>query len=380
MPKFTIIREGRKIDEITASGDRIELGSARSCAVSLDDLLISLKQAALVRGKAGEPYRIEPMSRLPAFTLDGATVDQPLPVQDGATVEIEGYQIKIHYLSGEIAGTAPRVSEPGAAAADQALPPPLEPDLPPPLEPGEPALSAAVPTSTVPPIRHETPATAGDLDKTVFVRRVGKLVAIGGPLAGQHWDLASGETKIGRDPAQNHVVIRLDAQGQVDNSISRRHASVHVMGEKVFVEDQKSAAGTFVAGRQLPPSQKVEIKDQDVIEIRSSKDSTFLRLELLRSTAPPPPPIARPEPVAAPVREPAPAAPRHDELVPADEGEGSERAAGRRRRRTTRADYDENPFMPMEQKQGGRARPRWMWVVAAAALLVIGALVILVLG
>ncbi|MEW5701923.1 MAG: FHA domain-containing protein [Candidatus Zixiibacteriota bacterium] len=385
MPKFTIVRAGQKISETTASGERIELGSARTCAVYIDDLLIALKQAAFVRSKAGEPFHLEPLSRLPALKMDGVAVEGVVPVRDGATIQVEGYEVRIQYLPGELAvaggvpsaeALSPREPE---IARDLPLPPPLEPELPPPLDLAEAESPLRQPMGRESPL--PTPPISSDREKTVFVQRIGKLVAIGGPLRGQQWDLAIGETRIGRDPAQNHIVVRLDAQGGVDNSISRRHASIHVVGNQVFVEDQHSAAGTFIAGRQLPPGERVAIKNQDVIEIRSAKESTLLRLELPGVAAPQPSALPR-EPLREPVRERPVETPRYrEEPIPVGEDEGDrERMAGRRRRRPGRTDYDENPFVPMEGTRGRGSLPRWVWiVVAVVAVLVVGTLLVLAL-
>ncbi|HUU45531.1 MAG TPA: FHA domain-containing protein, partial [Acidobacteriota bacterium] len=361
MPKFTILREGQVVDEVTLEGERIEMGSAHTCQLFVDDLLIALKQAVFVKEESEDSYRVEPLSRVPAFTLDGQPVDGPTPVSGGATLAIEGYEIRIAYEpSKPTVAPKPREAAPAAprmpSASEPPLPEPL-PEPPPPLVDLTPPVPATPPRSPVPP---SVPHGEGpDLERTVFVRTVGRLVATAGPLTGQSWDLRGGETKIGRDTSQNQIVIRLDAAGQVDTSISRRHASIHVVGDRLFVEDQSSAAGTFVNGQQVPPGQKVEIRGGDLIEVRSARASTVLRLELGRRVAAPlPPPLIPPQP-ASPPPQPLPPLPTSEppEFV-SDEGQGFDpilsgspadyRTPPERDRGDDREAVDNNPFLPRD--------------------------------
>lgn len=384
MPKFSIAKDGRPVGQVDAHGDRIELGSARTCQVVIDDLLISLKQAAFVKSPGTGQYVVEAVSRVPAFTLNGIVVEQPTEVPDGALLGIEGYSIKIEYLPGERLTASPaqavRSVTPIPPMEEPPLPPPLEPDLPAPLEQSQPKIAAPAPIASA-PVRSDA-----DMERTVFVRRVGRLVATGGPLAGQHWDLKSGETRIGRESGQNDIVVRFDSQGNVDNSVSRRHASVHVIGDRIFVEDVGSVAGTFLNGVAVPARQRVEVKPQDVIEIRSSRESTFLRLELERSAAPSIPvaaPVAAPhaapaqpiqaQPIAAePIRA---AAPRHEAPVVGDFGSDEPPPARRRRRESSPAD---NLFVPAEAPRSRGKIPTWGWVVAGAGIVLLVVILLLI--
>ncbi len=378
MPRFTITREGKPVSQTDAHGERIELGSARTCQVLIDDLLISLKQAAFVRGSTSEVFLLEPVSRVPAFSLNGVVVEISTEVPDGAVLTIEGYEVRIDYLPGEIVSVstpavvpAPAVSQ-RVKPAEPPLPPPLEPDLPPPLEVSQPRISESTVISPVITQKSEN----ADMERTVFVRRVGRLVATSGPLNGHAWDLKSGETRIGRESGQNDIVIRFDAQGNVDSSISRRHASVHVTGERVFVEDAGSAAGTFVNGIVVPPRQRVEVKAQDLIEIRSSRQSTLLRVELDRHSGPAvshPPPPPQPAPmVAEPLRTPAPThhSPQSGDLA------AEEAPVVRRRRRETNA--ADNLFVPLEETRRSGKIPTWGWIAAGAGVLLLIVIILLV--
>jgi pSer/pThr/pTyr-binding forkhead associated (FHA) protein len=70
------------------------------------------------------------------------------------------------------------------------------------------------------------------------------------------FSLAGGEVTIGRSPG-NTIVI--------DNAgVSRRHAVIRVVGEKVVLEDLDSANGTFVRGQRV---EEYELRDGDEIAI-----------------------------------------------------------------------------------------------------------------
>lgn len=382
MPRFTITKDGKPIGLVDAYGDRIELGSARTCQVVIDDLLISLKQAAFARNSSNALYQVEPVSRVPAFTLNGTVVEGQMEVTDGAQLGIEGYVVKIDYLPGDIVSASPPPLQPAplpvSSLRDVPLPPPLEPDLPPPLEPTVP--STPSPAAVTTPVSASSRGT-DDMERTVFVRRIGKLVAIAGPLAGQSWDLKSGETRIGRESGQNDIVIRFDAQGNVDNSVSRRHASVHVVGDRVYVEDAGSAAGTYANGTAVPARQRVELNPNDVIEIRSSRESTMLRVEIASArVAPPPAPVppAQAAPIPEPPRpvQPVVPAPHHEVPRPGDFG-AEEVPVARRRRRSN--EPSENPFESFDSAPTGRQIPKWVWIAGGAAILVIVLVVLLLI-
>ncbi|MEW5875926.1 MAG: FHA domain-containing protein, partial [Candidatus Zixiibacteriota bacterium] len=91
MPVFTISKGGKTLETLSLDGDRIEMGSANACRLFIDDLLISLKQAAFVR--SGDGYDLEPLSRTPVVKVNGEPVTQRVKVPTGAVIEVEGYQI-----------------------------------------------------------------------------------------------------------------------------------------------------------------------------------------------------------------------------------------------------------------------------------------------
>jgi pSer/pThr/pTyr-binding forkhead associated (FHA) protein len=401
MPRFTIAREGQIQNELTLSDDRIELGSANTCPLFIDDLLIALKQAVFVQEDSGE-YRVEPLTRVPALKIGDSVVEAPQSLADGDSVSVEGYTITINYApeqaesivevssDAEPEKRSPRTEEPP-------LPAPLVPDPPVPLATASPAAASVPPPMAPPPA---APA-ADDQERTVFVQSVGSLVATAGPLIGKEWGLRSGELRIGRDLTKNEIAVRFAADGQVDSSISRRHASIHVIGDQVFVEDQGSAAGTYVNGQKAPAGERVPVKDRDSIEIRSARVSTVLEVRLtIRSSTPSspppsPPPLSPSPPPLAPIPEAAPPPPefnppeyvREDgpgfDAIFSDPEAGSQKPRPSAERipedRVSEA-VDDNPFQPVDDGGLTGSWPKWIWVLVAVGVVVLAGILLLVLG
>ena len=366
MPTFTIIKGGQTLQTLKLEDERIVIGADRSCRIFIDDLLISLKQAVFVKAAGG--YQIEPIARTPSLTLNGRPVDQPSPVTDGDILEIEGYQIRVELGHRPVAPLQQAPPPPPPEVSVESVPPPLD--------------------------------VLTDPAKTIFhvpVKPLGQLVVIAGPLKGTARPLSPGEeVRIGRDQSQNEIVIRADSKGEIDRSISRRHASIHVDGTNVFVEDKKSVAGTFVNGRQVPPNQRIPLKSGDLIEIHSAKESTVLRLELHAPTGaapvaashadlPPlssvpdvPPPLADvlPPPLSSPrLSSPPPLTPpSRREPVPAWEPPPPEPVPDEIRRPSrarARSSFDDNPFQPVEEPGWFASLPRWVLFAGGAGLIIL---------
>lgn len=435
MPTFTIHRDGQTDSSVQLDGDRIEMGSANTCQVFIDDLLISLHQAVFIRTESG--YDVEPLAKTPQFKLNGQPVTSRTPVTPGSTIEVEGYTIKIDMEGAPKAARQPSATPPPPKPAappkpapappappkPAAPPPPIKnqagddlPPVPPPLDLGDLAAPAKPsPPPPPPPAQPKQPAPApppqpaepppppplegfdDPSQKTeFFAAPVGQLVATQGPLKGRSYPMRAGEMRIGRDQEKNDVVIRTDVKGEVDKSISRRHASLFIEGTAVYVEDQGSVAGTFLNGQQLAPKQRTPVKAGDQIEIRSAKESTVFRVELAGQPTPPtpspapapeprpappppprqaapPPPSPAPPPPPRPERQPADgqswSGPQYDRPEPSAEAE-EDRPRSRRRRRTGASD-NVNPF---EQVGGGGGMsdvPIWAWIAIAAVVVAV---------
>jgi DNA-binding NtrC family response regulator len=71
-----------------------------------------------------------------------------------------------------------------------------------------------------------------------------RIIVIKGPKPGTAYDLKAGETRVGKDPSENDVVID-------DPTVSRTHFTIVKDGERYVVKDLGSTNGTFVDGAQV---------------------------------------------------------------------------------------------------------------------------------
>jgi len=83
-----------------------------------------------------------------------------------------------------------------------------------------------------------------------------KLVAVGGQLRGQEFELKEGRNIVGR---ANDVDLKLGIDG-----ISKQHMCITVNGDSAFVEDLGSSNGTFINGKLI---KKLTVNSGDKIAI-----------------------------------------------------------------------------------------------------------------
>ncbi len=105
------------------------------------------------------------------------------------------------------------------------------------------------------------------------------LLAIHGPYLGKKYRLNFGITRIGRDQTFNDIVIRETTKGDVDTSISRRHATIVLDSGKYYIMDKRSKTRTRVNQKQLSEEDVVQLFPDDEIEIVSDRKSTIFRFE-----------------------------------------------------------------------------------------------------
>ncbi|MDZ7264661.1 MAG: FHA domain-containing protein [candidate division KSB1 bacterium] len=105
------------------------------------------------------------------------------------------------------------------------------------------------------------------------------LLAIHGPYLGKRYRLNFGITRIGRDQTFNDIVIRETTKGEVDTSISRRHATIVLDSGKYYIMDKRSKTRTRVNQKQLSEEDVVQLFPDDEIEIVSDRKSTIFRFE-----------------------------------------------------------------------------------------------------
>jgi len=103
------------------------------------------------------------------------------------------------------------------------------------------------------------------------------LLAIYGPYMGKRYQLRFGETRIGRETKLNDIVVRENKRGEIDPSISRRHATVIYKNGDFVVTDKRSKTRTFVNQQVVPEDAEIKLQVGDEIEIVSDQMSTIFR-------------------------------------------------------------------------------------------------------
>ena len=144
----------------------------------------------------------------------------------------------------------PQAEEPGKAAApDQ----PVDPNICPFCgQRKDPATGNCACTIQTAPAAHHGPTAGG----------APRLIGTQGPYAGQIFDLAGGETTIGRDTG--NTVALAD-----DTTASRRHATVRGENGLFTITDEGSSNGTFVNGTRITGSHPLQPGDE--VQIGSTK-------------------------------------------------------------------------------------------------------------
>ncbi len=103
------------------------------------------------------------------------------------------------------------------------------------------------------------------------------LLAIDGPYLGKRFQLNFGETKVGRDGRLNDIIIRENRKGEIDPSISRRHATVFYRNNNFYLGDKRSKSRTYMNQDRLSASDELLLAPGDEIEIVSDRRSTIFR-------------------------------------------------------------------------------------------------------
>ncbi|MFQ6113113.1 MAG: FHA domain-containing protein [bacterium] len=104
------------------------------------------------------------------------------------------------------------------------------------------------------------------------------LLGIYGPYSGKKFKLKHPETRIGRDRKLNDIVIKKNSKGEIDQSISRRHAKITFRNNKYYVTDKRSKSRTYVNQKKLDVKDVVQIEPGDEIEIVSDRKSHIFRM------------------------------------------------------------------------------------------------------
>ncbi|HXF49522.1 MAG TPA: FHA domain-containing protein [Verrucomicrobiae bacterium] len=320
MPKIVLKKDSEIIQIFRLEAKNLRVGSDRLADVKIDDWTVG-KEEAVIWPK-GQQFFIKPVGAFPQLFVNGAEVSAEQVLKDGDEIKIGPYVLVFSRLPEEMEGLAleppPVVSTPFVPPLPEAEPlvsPPVppqrepEPPTPHPIPPvREP--EREVPTSKIPQVKHPAPppplVTASHdtaSEKTMIAAMPGRtkasdafemsgrvdeyyLLAVWGPLAGRRFQLKSGETKIGRDKEANEIVVREDEQGELDTSISRRHASFFWSnifapgggGINFSIIDVGSKLGVMVNGKKIKPEKGFPLQVGDEIGILSEKAPTIFRL------------------------------------------------------------------------------------------------------
>jgi pSer/pThr/pTyr-binding forkhead associated (FHA) protein len=172
--------------------------------------------------------------------------------------------------------------KPAAPEPEPVKPPPPEPEpVPEPVEEKAPPQTVednrktkVLPSSGPPPSRTKTPVSERPVRKELDMY----LLAISGPLVGEKFKLKKGITSIGRDRKQNDIVIRNDKSGELDKSISRRHAQVEYSHGRYILSDTASQMRSMLNGKKLTQDDALPLSVGDIVEICSIKENSVFRV------------------------------------------------------------------------------------------------------
>ncbi len=116
------------------------------------------------------------------------------------------------------------------------------------------------------------PANNGQAKKSPYY-----LLAVYGPYLGKRFQLNFGETRIGREVRLNDIVIRENRKGEIDPSISRRHATISYRNNSFYVSDKRSKSRTYLNQDKLSETDDFLLTPGDEIEVVSDQQSTVFR-------------------------------------------------------------------------------------------------------
>jgi hypothetical protein len=314
MPKITLKKDGVILQIFRLEAKQLRVGSDRLADVKIDDWTVGREEALI--WPQGNGFLIKGTGPFPQLVINGAEVSGERVLNEGDEIKIGPYLLVFDRLPEEKPGyvsedsTQKLVSPVTFGESTERQAAPVKPD--PEVEPATGKIPQAEPKAPQPapfpspPVREPSRRSARDAasEKTRIAAapertRVADafeapggaeefyLLAVWGPMAGRRFPLKPGETKIGRDKEANQIVVREDEQGELDTSVSRRHASF--FWSNVFVPggppgpdfsiiDVGSKLGVMVNGRKIKAEKGVPLKIGDETGILSEKVPTIFRL------------------------------------------------------------------------------------------------------
>lgn len=275
MPKIVVKRKAEVYKEfpIRPFQNRISIGSEGDNDLIIADKKVSMHHFTIE--KEGTNYFIRDNNSAFGTFVNGDKLTERSLLSSGDEIQVgehslifENILFEKNYKTEKHTAKTPVTAEKELIGAD-----------------GHSGASAPVAETEVPLSEGLTPDQIGDGDKEPdqpIAERTDVLphylVAIYGPYTGKKYRLNYDITKIGRDTSLNDIVIRENKKGQIDPSISRRHATIFFENDNFYITDKRSKTRTRVNQRQLSEEDTVQLFPGDEIEIVSDQKSTIFRL------------------------------------------------------------------------------------------------------
>ena len=288
MPKILVKRKAEVFQEyeIPQNVEKLNVGTETDNDLVIQDKRVSMNHLQLVR--QGEDYYVKDLRSAFGTFLNGQMLDQLSLIRHGDEIQIG--QHTLIFIDDDMAPAA-KPEDDFLAGLDEAELDIRQFDINDEISTPLPSIENIQATSfnfdleqfgsqNTPTPRTPTPDSGGNFQKSkeVITKTDTFLLAIYGPYAGKKFQLTSGETRIGRDTKLNDIIIRLDKAGNVDPSVSRRHATISYANGDYFISDKRSKTRTYVNQNRLGENDKYKLNFGDEIEIVSDQQSTIFRV------------------------------------------------------------------------------------------------------
>lgn len=276
MPRLIVKQKAEVIDELVLKGSQVsfQIGSEPDNDLVINDKKISIHHAKIER-HANTYYLEDSKSAFGTFH-NGQKLEGKIELKNGDEIKLGEHVIvfdnPLEYLDVPLGGgqTEDYTTSPGQKARENASESATQSFADDDEEVYVEVLESDEPENIMQPEEASAQVTNGEMAPYY-------LLAIYGPYIGKRYQLRYGETKIGRDVKLNDIVIRQNKKGEVDPSISRRHATVSYRDTAFYVGDKRSKTRTYVNQNSVVEDSEMQLYPNDEIEIVSDQRSTILR-------------------------------------------------------------------------------------------------------
>ncbi|MGB5106432.1 MAG: FHA domain-containing protein [Candidatus Zixiibacteriota bacterium] len=318
MARFVVLKGGASYKVFEFDGNIARVGSGETMDLDLEAPGLDGDLFFLTKTPRG--YEIERRNDSLSFNVNGAAAGNRVFLNDGDKVTFLDYIIVATYpptLGAPVvepaqSQPAPVAEEPRkskdtspVAAAPIAPPPPPKVDPPKPVQRGPEKATTIIdsaamaqagrPSQPQPPApsqretrepspraaQPETPRAekaAAQQARKPRITPVYSLVGLAGQYKGQVREIDTREFVVGRDGSTCELVVDRTEGGDLDNSVSREHFTIHSTDEGLFLIDKKSRLRTYINGKVLEQNQRESIAPEDVISIPVPRGEVKFRL------------------------------------------------------------------------------------------------------